>query len=215
MDTGNRQIHAVELSGFTYSVLNLAGYRLAYFTNWNKEFLVGANQQIYFEAYDSASNNQVFMESDFTSAGTQAIMPAGANTSHPFNFLPGGGIADVYDLKMWGNKILLPANFNDAGRELWIFDPGIANAINEVKAEVIFVMYPNPASNELTVKTTRCSNCEQNIHIVNAEGQIVLQKTLSEATTSLKLSSLASGDYFVTLIENGKTTGARQVVLMK
>ena len=215
MDGGNKQIHAIELTGFTYSVLNLSGYSLPYFSDWNKEFLVGTNGEIFFEAYDSVSNHQVLMESDFTSVGTQVVMPAGANTVHPFNFVAGCGIADVFDLKIWGNKILLPANFNDAGRELWILDPGIASGVDEVKSEGSFLMYPNPASDELTVKTTLCSNCEQNINIVNAGGQVVLKKTLNETTTSVKISSLASGNYFVSIIENGKTIGTRQLILIK
>ncbi|MDB5282889.1 MAG: hypothetical protein JWO06_1964 [Bacteroidota bacterium] len=215
MDVDNKQIHAVELSGFTYSSLYLNGYSLPYFFDWNKELLVGSDQQIFFEAYDSITNNQVLMQSDFTATGTKVIMPTDANTTHPFNYQVGCGIADEFDLQMWGNKILLPANFNDAGRELWILDAGIASAVEKINNSTTFEIYPNPASDQLIVKTEFCANCKQSINILDADGRIIKSQLITSTTSTIQLQGFAAGNYFATLNESGKNTGTKQIILVK
>jgi ELWxxDGT repeat protein len=216
MDSNTKQIHSMALTGFTHSVLNLTGYSLPAFHSTNYPFLVGMNGLIYFEAYDSATGDQVFMQSDFTPMGTTAVMPAGANTIHPFNSILGSGtIEDVFDLRTWGNQILLPANFNDAGRELWIFDPGSATSINEVKRNDQFTIYPNPASNELTIETDLNYGMTHQLSIVNIYGQVVMQQVIETGVTTIALSSLGSGAYFVKLDQNGQTTGAQKLVVVK
>ena len=215
MEPGGKQIHAIELTGFTYSALNLMGYHLPDFPDRNKEFLVGANGQVFFEAYDSASNNQVLMQSDLTGAGTQPVMPVGANTRHPFNSRSSGGIQDVFDLQMWGSKVIVPANFNNAGRELWIYDPAGTNGVAEIKNEGSLAIYPNPAVNELTVKVTPCSTCEQQVNVINTDGQTVMQKTLQQETTIINLPSLSSGVYIVTITEDGKVTGTKKLAVLR
>ena len=215
MEPGGKQIHTIELTGFTCSALNLTGYHLSDFPDRNKEFLVGANGQVFFEAYDSASNNQVLMQSDLTGAGTQPVMPVGANTTHPFNSRSSGGIQDVFDLQMWGSKVIVPANFNNAGRELWIYDPAGTNGVAEIKNEGSLAIYPNPAVNVLTVKVTPCSTCEKQINVINTDGQTVMQKTLQQETTIINLPSLSSGVYMVTITEDGKVTGTKKLAVLR
>lgn len=215
MDSANNQIHAIEISGFTESTLSLSGYRLACFPDRNAPFLVAANGQIFFEAYDSATNNQVLLQSDFSSTGTIPVMPAGTNTTHPFNCNIGSKITDIFDLTTWNGELILPANFTDAGRELWLFDPGFASSVEGLSTENLFTVFPNPSYNGLTVKTTLCNNCVQQIRILSITGHEILSQTLTGETTTISLSSLAAGNYFVSLEQNGKTAGTKKLVLLK
>ena len=215
MDSANNQIHAVELSGFTTSALSLTGYRLPFYPYKNRPFMLWANQQMFFEAYDSTTGNQLFMESNFTTAGTQPVMPAGANTQHPFNSLLGSRNGDVFDLNLWGSEIILPANFNDAGRELWLFDPSGVNGIKEAKNDNAFAMYPNPASDGLTVKTTICNNCVQELSMMDITGHVLLKQAITEQTTVIRLSAFAAGNYLITLRQDGNITNTSQLVLVK
>ena len=216
MDTGNNQIHAVALSGYTYSALSLQGYRLPAYVYQKAAFLAGLGQQIFFEAYDSANGNQVFMQSDLTDSGTVALTPSGANTNHPFNSLVrSGNLDDIFDLQMWGSNIIMPANFTDAGRELWIYNTGIADGIAGVQDDDLFTIYPNPTSDEINICTTPYGSGEQKISITNTEGQVVIQQTLSAELTTVKLAPLTTGDYFVTLTENGRVVNTQELVVLK
>lgn len=59
-----------------------------------------------------------------------------------------------------------------------------------------FVMYPNPASNQITVKGEFDAN--ESITIYNLLGQVVMNKAITSNEQSIDVSSLASGVYTVT-----------------
>ena len=141
-------------------------------------------------------------------------MPSGSNVAHPFNSHLVNGIHDVFDFKLWGNKVLVPANFNDAGRELWIFDPGTVNAIVELQKNAGFKIYPNPAFDRITVSISRPGTEPVQLSIENIAGQIVYRQVLTEEISSLNL-SLPAGAYFVTLHQNGYPTNTQKLLVVK
>ena len=116
---------------------------------------------------------------------------------------------------MWGNKVIVPANFTNAGREFWIYEPEALAGIVQTQNENTFSLFPNPAKGEVTVKTNNNGYCDQQIAITNVNGQVVSKTVLQNETTTLKLSSLAAGNYCATLSENGKVTGTKKWVLVK
>ena len=59
-----------------------------------------------------------------------------------------------------------------------------------------FVMYPNPASNQITVKGEFDAN--ESITIYNVLGQVVMNKAITSNEQTIDISSLASGVYTVT-----------------
>jgi uncharacterized membrane protein YkoI len=59
-----------------------------------------------------------------------------------------------------------------------------------------FVMYPNPASNQITVKGEFEAN--ESITIYNVLGQVIMKKAITSNEQSIDVSSLASGIYTVT-----------------
>ena len=68
--------------------------------------------------------------------------------------------------------------------------------INEFLQDNLFTVYPNPTNSTLTINTKAIYS---SIQIVNTLGQVVFTK---EKSTSLNLTSLPSGIYFIQLLDN-------------
>ena len=210
-----QKIHRIDLSNLSHTVTSLSGYNLPSYFGSPIKMMTGAAGKIYFAAYDSATNSQVFLTANEDLQNVSLIMPNGVNTMHPFNFLAGCGTADIFDFFVWHDKVIVPANFNDAGRELWIFEDAALSGVNEVKNENSFTVFPNPSSGEIKIHTDNSGYCDREICIVNVSGEVVAKKKLSAANGSVNLSNLSAGNYFATVTENGKAIGTKKLVLTK
>lgn len=213
-----QDIHRIDLNTLNYSVTHLNGKNLPSYIQWSNfkaDFLVGAGSKVYFAAYDSFNTTQTLLIADEDLSNMHELMPDGATTAHPFNAILSCGMADVFDFFVWNDKLILPANFNDAGRELWILDADIANGLENVNSNSTFTVFPNPASSELFVQTNNTGYCDQQMQIVNVQGQIVLTGILNASTAAVKVSELAAGNYFVKVFENGKAIGTKKIAVVK
>jgi ELWxxDGT repeat protein len=216
--TENQQdIHRIDLNSLAYSVTHLPGYNIPYY--WGDgTMLVGTGGMVYFAAYDSFNTQQFFFESDEALQNIQVKMPQSTTTTHPFNLLLSCGMIDVFDFKIWNNKVVVPANFNDAGREIWVFDTEIVNGIpQEETANASFSVFPNPANNEVSVSSEGTGYCDKQQHVLltNIAGEICLNTEMIGSNTSLSLATLSAGNYFVSLVEEGKAIGTKKLVIMK
>ena len=61
--------------------------------------------------------------------------------------------------------------------------------------EVVFMMYPNPAENHITIESTK--DAEVKIYSVN--GQMLSQQNISEGINTIDISNLNAGMYFVSV----------------
>jgi hypothetical protein len=84
----------------------------------------------------------------------------------------------------------------------------ITVGFNELSAEGISV-YPNPASDLITVKTT--SGKASMISIYDAMSRIVKQQVVSNTETNVSLAGLAAGIYQLQLQKDGKTHNMKLV----
>ena len=210
-----QQIHSINLSTLAHSEIDLPNHSIPNYGSL-KGFLVGTGGKIFFPAYETATGKQVLLESDGSTAGTHPIMPADANTDHPFNFIGGCGTQDIFDLKLWGNKVVLPANFNDAGRELWIYEAedmasGIPTVANDSKVHI----FPNPVSKELNFTIANLTGEQTSVRITDMKGQLVGQKTVKGEASSMDVSDLAAGNYLITFLSDSKVTTAKKFVVVK
>jgi ELWxxDGT repeat protein len=210
------QIHWVSLSDLSHQVLTLPNHTMPGYFSWSDNILVGTGGKIFFAAYDTATNKQVFMESNGTPEGTFVVMPAGANTEHPFNILLSCGAVDQFDFKVWGNKIVVPANFTNAGRELWIYEPqGLVNGIETVKIKNDVQLFPNPTSSQLNFKISNANYCETNVTVTNMNGEVMLKKTVVGETSSVDVSALAAGNYCISFSSLQNATTVKKFVVLK
>ena len=83
----------------------------------------------------------------------------------------------------------------------------LCTGINAASNTASFTVYPNPTNSTLTINT---SLNYSSIQIINMLGQLVFRK---EKSTSLNVSSLPSGIYFIQLVDTkGSVIGKEKFV---
>ncbi|MDB5282363.1 MAG: hypothetical protein JWO06_1438, partial [Bacteroidota bacterium] len=77
------------------------------------------------------------------------------------------------------------------------------NITTAIEANVndVFLVYPNPASDNLIIKNTADTR-GVNVDIINVTGQVMGRYTLTDLTTNVSLTGLTAGDYFVKIYNN-------------
>ena len=88
------------------------------------------------------------------------------------------------------------------------FNPAL---VGITENEMVFSVYPNPASYEITVSS---SLTEGTITISDVAGKLVKTTSLSGLSTSLNTAGLNNGVYYVN-VSNGTTTATEKVVIKK
>ena len=211
-----QQIHRVDLNTLNHTITQLTGYSVPYYTFTNNGILAGKSGKVYMALYDSLTNKQSFFEANESLSDIHMFQPESANTLHPFSFILGCGIIDVFDLKLWGDKVIFPANFNDAGRELWIFKADdLTSNLEPLDIENSYRIFPNPGSTELNIEMNDKGNSVQDVNVYNNDGALVLKASQNSAAKPLNISSLVAGNYLVTIRENGKFVGTKKFVVSK
>lgn len=83
-------------------------------------------------------------------------------------------------------------------------------SINNTKNEVSISVYPSPAKNQVVISNLTGNN---NISIVNTNGQVVLQKSnLSATSINVDISSLPNGMYSIVISNNGESKTLKLMV---
>ena len=188
--TGARSSFSIR--GITLSNLSLWGT-----ANW----LITVGNKTAFLAYDSATGQQELCITDGTDAGTHVEMPAGVTQPHPFDYIPGCGILDVFDLTSYNGQLVVPANFNNAGRELWFYkESGMAAGITENDLQSKITIYPNPANNDIMIDMKDAGTAAGlTIQIIDIKGSVISESDLMGDKGTINTSNLANGPYIVTV----------------
>ena len=80
----------------------------------------------------------------------------------------------------------------------------VAN-LNETKSDIL--IYPNPANDQLNlIHANECT-----INVIDISGKIVLSKNISENNSTLDVSNLAKGFYFIRIEKNGTVSNLKFV----
>ncbi len=80
--------------------------------------------------------------------------------------------------------------------DLWAFNPNSSSGIIEKNSIIDFKLYPNPATDNITIENTQKAVVE----ISNIEGQIIKNTNTNEKHTTIDISAFPSGVYFVKVI---------------
>ena len=211
------EVQVLHCSDLSHAAFSLGSYLLSYCCYGNA-LMVGIANKIFFQAYDSSYQQQFFMESDGTTSGTFAVPAPGANTLHPFNFEMGCGIADVFDFTTFNYQVIVPANFNDAGRELWIYKPlnlDFTSGVSAVNDEFNFILYPNPADNNVLINLPDASSHSYQFTMMDASGKEMVSGNLWNTQTKIDLSKITSGNYFIRVTDSENHVATKQFVLQR
>ena len=76
--------------------------------------------------------------------------------------------------------------------------------------KIEFVMYPNPAKDQLVISPTGISG-KININIFNQQGQKIISKQVTNATTAINITNLPKGIYMVQMIADGKVETQKMI----
>jgi ELWxxDGT repeat protein len=195
-DNSSQTIHSVSADNLQHTEIALGNKRLPWLWPNESTFLKGMGGKIFFIAYDSLMQQQHFMISDGTTTGTYTYKPEGAHVLHPFNALLSCGMADVFDFEVYGNKVVVPANFNDAGRELWFYEEaGLINGLNET-GKIEFRIHPNPTTYRLNFTfENNDSYFEKSIEILDMAGRNIWTQSLAGNESSIELVNIPAGMY--------------------
>ncbi len=74
-----------------------------------------------------------------------------------------------------------------------------------------FTLFPNPAKQNLSITSERSSNYK--IQLYSLDGRLLLQKESTGKKTTLEVSSLVSGLYFIQLMDESGTIALKKVVV--
>jgi len=106
---------------------------------------------------------------------------------------------------MWWYKYSKKHNCNFSG---WI------QGLNEIQSNYHLTIYPNPATNELHIETTR--NEKLTAQLFDITGKQVMESTLFTNNTTINTSSLSEGLYFVRITNaNGTVVKTGKVGVVK
>ena len=143
-----------------------------------------------------------------TDGGVYGTIDSGQTWNRIGNNMP---IIPVYDLDRdpFSNK-LLAGTF---ARSMWSFpiDSLLISGIEENSFNVNLSVYPNPASNYLTIQCDRFNFSPDQIYIYNAKGELVMNQSANVDARKINIKNLPAGIYFLK-IETGKMKGVARFV---
>lgn len=85
------------------------------------------------------------------------------------------------------------------------FEISVIEGIEEAKSINLSVSaYPNPTTDNLTLKVENCDNTNLSYQLFNISGQLIETKKLEEKQTSLVMRNLLPATYFLKVIQGNK-----------
>ncbi|MBL7933651.1 MAG: T9SS type A sorting domain-containing protein [Bacteroidia bacterium] len=140
------------------------------------------------------------------------------------------------DVTLWRNEVITLTGMNKSnvlikfvttaagGNNIYIDNVNVAQtdavglSNQKISADMMSI-YPNPASNNLTVKTVVSDNSKATLKMVNTLGQVVYTKDLAlsagQNSIDLNVQNFATGIYNVVLISENGSSSVKKVNLVK
>ena len=152
------------------------------------KYLYVYKDNLYFTATRSSAPDYNIYKTDGTNAGTIVISPAIAPNTNPAYY------ANGFFLNSTDKKLYFRANYNSAGLELWSIQDttGAASIASLTSADI--ALYPNPANNNFTIKTTAAYKAGY-ITLTDATGRVVKTEKLYNNEQTISLLGIAPGMY--------------------
>lgn len=199
---------------FQKEMENVSGKNLGNFFN---QWLYGLGYPVISAKWNQLNYKVMVM---LTQTSTNASTPI-FKTSVDIKFLYNGGdtlVKVLFDssTKMYSftlknklvNNIAIDPNdriLNDLGTITYDATFNAVDNLDETKNELI--IYPNPANDKLNL--TNAVGCK--VEIFDISGKIILSKNISEINSSLDVSELVNGFYFIRIEKNGAVSNLKFV----
>jgi hypothetical protein len=90
------------------------------------------------------------------------------------------------------------------------YSPFVVSGMTVIPTEQSFIeVYPNPASDRITVSINERSKENNTVLIYNMQGQLLLQETLKLCTTEIDITNFSNGIYLLRIINGRKELSSR------
>lgn len=172
-----------------------------------------------FNGVGSIHSGTMFVTNDnkniFTagSRGIRHIWIDNSNIVHTDTFQPWIGTSPT--VRIWGS-------YYKDGRAILVGSHGLIyemqfiTSVNEPIDESLFSIYPNPASSYLTLQLPVIGIGEKRVEVFNATGKLVTTNTFHSVQTTIDLTGLSNGIYFVRLTDkHGRYLASQKLVVKK
>jgi hypothetical protein len=157
--------------------------------NWAGSAWENSVQYIY--TYDESNNWTTLIRQSWT-GNAWVISQQGKNTRDASEF------TIMTSNKYW-NSAGTYANYGDSTR--YYYHSG-TTAINDLSVtDGNFIIYPNPSASQITIKTPATSQKNSILSIYNFRGQLITTLQKTEQLTTIDISNLTSGVYFVRMTD--------------
>ena len=159
---------------------------------------INFNGKLFFLAsVDSINQEQLFV-SDGTSSGTQILSPAVAPNTNPLGYYYPTSFC------LFNNSLMMNANFNSIGDELWIY--GFPAGINPVSGDHTISAYPNPFGSTVTISGLESSG-QYSVQLVDMTGREYYSTMISNPSqnASVTLPDLTEGIYLMRISGQGSS----------
>jgi hypothetical protein len=103
-----------------------------------------------------------------------------------------------------GNSVLYVDNLN--------FDNLITSVSEQTVNNTLFNLYPNPASNFITLNIDNINNADLTLNIYNVIGTLVKSETLKQNQRQINVGDLSNGVYMVTIKSKDFTESQRLII---
>ena len=160
---------------------------------------------LYFGATRSSAPDYNFYKSDGTAAGTVLIAPTIAPNINP--------VADAvgFFLNTTNNTLYVRANYNSNGLEMWAIKDTSTTSITSATTVADARIYPNPAHNSFTIKTTTAFTTG-NVTLTDVTGRVVKTEKLYSNEQTISLQGIAPGMYMADVRLDDKRTTQKLMI---
>lgn len=121
-----------------------------------------------------------------------------------------GNVTATCTTKIWLYK---QGSFANGDTITYILHAVNNNSVDEnVEVDNLFEVYPNPASDKITIKIANNSFLQKKISLYNIIGEVVYTSILKNTYTDIPLNELGEGMYFLNILSENKTYTKKIVV---
>jgi parallel beta-helix repeat protein len=117
------------------------------------------------------------------------------------------GTPDTTGLSLPATDIAGNSRINDGRIDIGAYEYGLSNSIKEVPSTISMSIYPNPATNSLTIEIVQKSEIE----ILNINGQTIETIYNNDTKTTIDLGNLSSGVYIIK-VKTDKGTAIKKFI---
>ncbi len=163
--------------------------------------LASYGSKLYITATNASMERRLY-QSDGTTAGTYEIAPAGATNTSP--------IIEYTQKCIFNNALYFPANYNAIGHEMWSIQES-TTSIPLVANTSFITLYPNPAHNNFTIKTTTAFKAGS-VTLTDVTGRVVKTQKLHTNLETIAVEGIAPGIYMVDVWLDDKLSTQKLII---